>query len=75
MRRKSIILAALTLLAVSGFASYEAWQKHKREQAAIDLINAPGCDLCSYLKKDLAEKVRLRAQQSEQANGSPPVSP
>ena len=75
MRRKIIILAAVILLAVSGFASYEAWREHKREQATIDTINATGCGLCSSLKKDLAEKVRLREQQLEQEKGSPPVSP
>ena len=75
MRRKTIILTAAALLGVSGFAGYEAWHAHKQEQATIDMITAPGCNICSHLKQDLAEKVRLREQQSGQADGSLPVSP
>ena len=67
-RRNIIILAAVILFAASGLAGYGVWREHQRKQALIELTNAPGCSHCSLIKKDLAEKVRLREQQSEQTN-------
>jgi|TARA_B100000315_G_C14570867_1_gene585422 predicted negative regulator of RcsB-dependent stress response len=64
-RRNIIILVVLAaLLAASGITGYQAWQEY--QQPAIDAGSSGGCELCSFLKKDLAEQERLRKQKSEQ---------
>ena len=67
--RNVFILAAVTLLIVIGFVGYETWREQKRNQVPIDTTRAPSCDLCSTVKRDLAEQVRERKQQSEQKVG------
>ncbi len=69
------ILAGVTLLIAIGFIGYETWREQERKQVPIDTTRVPGCDLCSAVKRDLAEQVRERKQQSEQAAESPPDPP
>ena len=67
-RGKVVVLAVVTALIVSGLLGVEAWRKHQRKQTLIDAIEFRSCDICSTVKRDLAEKVKQREQRSQQTN-------
>ena len=71
-RRDLVILATMILVVAIGFAGYQAWQEtnpgQSSEQTTSEEMGTLSCSNCSFIKKDLAEKVRLREQQSKEIN-------
>ena len=63
-RRSALIFVALFVFVAGGAFGYNAWQEHKRNQTLDALINAPDCDACGARKKGIAEKSRLRKEES-----------
>ncbi len=61
---KVVILVAITVVIVSGLVSYQIWLEP--EPVPVEAVQAPACDICSALKKDLAEQVRERKQNQKQ---------
>ena len=73
MTRPSLIfLATMIAAVVFGFAGNQAWQEtnpgQSSEQTTSEETGILSCSNCAFVKKDLVEKVRLREQQSKEAN-------
>ncbi len=60
---KVIILVVLTVVIVTGLVGYQKWLEPDPIQAPVGTVKTPACDICSALKKDLAEQVRERKKK------------
>ena len=60
---KVIILVVLTVVIVTGLVGYQKWLKPDPVPVPVETVKAPACDICSALKKDLAEQVRERKKK------------
>ena len=60
---KVIILVVLTVVIVTGLVGYQKWLEPDPIPVPVEAVEAPACDICSALKKDLAEQVRERKQK------------
>ncbi len=71
-RLNLIFLATMIVAVVIGFTGYQAWQDtnpgQSSEQTTSEETGTLSCSNCAFVKKDLAEKVKLREQQSKEAN-------
>ncbi len=55
---KVFILVALIVVIITGLVRYQMWLEPDPIQAPVKVDKTPACDICSALKKDLAEQVR-----------------
>ncbi len=60
---KVIILVALTVVIVTGLVGYRKWLEPDPVPVPVETVKSPACDICSALKKDLAEQVRERKKK------------
>ena len=60
---KVIIHVVLTVVIVTGLVGYQMWLEPDPIPVSVEAVKAPACDICSALKKDLAEQVRERKQK------------
>ena len=64
---KFIILVVLTVVIVTGLVGYQKWLEPDPVPVPVpvpvETVKAPACDICSALKKDLAEQVRERKKK------------
>ncbi len=60
---KVIILLVVTVVIVTGLVGYQIWLKSEPTQTPVETVETPACDICSALKKDLAEQVKERKQK------------
>ena len=57
------MLVVLIVVIVTALAGYQKWLEPDPIPMLIEAVKAPACDICSALKKDLAEQVRERKQK------------
>ncbi len=57
------ILVVLIVVIVTGLVGYQMWLEPDPIPAPVGTVKTPACDICSALKKDLAEQVRERKQK------------
>ncbi len=55
---KVIILCVLTVVIVTGLVGYQKWLEPDPVPVPVETVKASARDICSALKKDLAEQVR-----------------
>jgi hypothetical protein len=55
---KVFFLVVLTVVIVTGLVGYQNWLQPDPIPVPVEAVKAPACDICSALKKDLAEQVR-----------------
>ena len=60
---KFIILVVLTVVIVTGLVGYQKWLEPDPVPVPVETFKTPACNICSALKKDLAEQVRERKKK------------
>ena len=58
------ILVVLIVVILTGLVDYQMWLEPDPIQAPVGTVKTPACDICSALKKDIAEQVKKRKQKS-----------
>ena len=60
---KVFILIVLIVVIITGLVGYQMWLEPDPVPVPLETVKAPACDICSALKKDLAEQVRKHKQK------------